>query len=180
MAAVKDGRSIDTTMGLTPAGGLIMGTRTGDLDPGVLVHLLDHHGCGERELERLVNERSGLLGVSGTASDMQALLEASGHDPRAALAVDMFCYTARKFVGALAAALGGIDTLVFTGGIGERSAAVRERICAGLGHLGIAIDPARNALAAACVGDGPGKCRILVVPTDEERMLARHALRVLS
>jgi acetate kinase len=159
MAAVKDGRSIDTTMGLTPTGGLVMGTRTGDLDPGVLLHLMDSAGHGARELETLVNHRSGLLGVSGTTGDMKALLEASAHDPRAAAAVEMFCYSARKFIGALAAALGGIDTLVFTGGIGERSAPVRDRICAGLGHLGF---------------------RVLVVPTDEEKMIARHASRLLS
>jgi acetate kinase len=180
MAAVKDGRSVDTTMGLTPTGGLVMGTRAGDLDPGVFVHLMEHHGCGARDLESLLNERSGLLGVSGTTSDMKMLLEASAHDARAAVAVEMFCYTARKFVGALAAALGGLDTLVFTGGIGERAAPVRERICAGLDHLGVAIDRACNARAAACVSAGRSRCRVLVVPTDEERMIARHTFRALS
>jgi acetate kinase len=179
MAAVKDGKSVDTTMGLTPAGGLVMGTRVGDLDPGVVVHLMDHHGCGARELEALVNERSGLLGVSGTTSDMKALLEASPHDGRAALAVDMFAYSARKFVGALAAVLGGLDTLVFTGGIGERAAPVRERICRGLGHLGVTLDAERNARADACVSPEKSACRVLVVPTDEERMIARHAFRLL-
>jgi acetate kinase len=180
MAAVKEGRSVDTTMGLTPAGGLVMGTRTGDLDPGVLVHLMDHHGCGARELEALVNQRSGLLGVSGTTSDMKTLLEASPRDERARLAVEMFAYAARKFVGALAAVLGGIDTLVFTGGIGERAAPVRERICAGLGHLGVALDLERNARADPCVSADSSACRVLVVPTDEERMIARHAFRLLS
>jgi len=180
MAAVKNGRSVDTSMGFTPAGGLVMGTRAGDLDPGILVHLLDRHGYGARDLDTLVNERSGLLGVSGTTSDMKALLEASAHDARAALAVEMFCYTARKFVGAFAAVLGGIDTLVFTGGIGEHAAPVRERICAGLGHVGIVIDPAYNERAAACVSAEQSACRVLVVPTDEERMIARHTFRVLS
>jgi len=180
MAAVKDGRSVDTTMGLTPAGGLVMGTRAGDLDPGVMVHLMGHHGCGARELEGLVNERSGLLGVSGTTSDMKALLEARSHDARAALAVEMFAYTARKFVGALAAVLGGLETLVFTGGIGERAAPVRERICEGLGHLGVTLDRERNTRADACVSSAKSACRVLVVPTDEERMIARHAFRLLS
>ena len=179
MAAVRDGRSVDTTMGLTPTGGLMMGTRVGDLDPGVLLHLMNQ-GYAARDLETLVNGRSGLLGVSATTSDMKMLLEHSAHDARAALAVEMFCYTARKFVGALAAALGGVDTLVFTGGIGERAAAVRERICAGLGHLGMEIDPARNARSEACISDARAACRVLVVPTDEERMIARHTARVLA
>jgi acetate kinase len=180
MVAVKDGRSVDTTMGLTPAGGLVMGTRPGDLDPGVLVYLMDHSVGGTRELETLVNRRSGLLGVSGTTSDMKMLIEASAHDARAALAVEMFCYAARKFVGAFAAALGGLDTLVFTGGIGERAALVRERICAGLGHLGVAVDLASNDRAETCVSAAGSACRVLVVPTDEERMIARHTFRVLS
>jgi acetate kinase len=180
MAAVKDGRSVDTTMGLTPTGGLVMGTRVGDLDPGVVVYLIDHHGYDARELEALLNERSGLFAVSGITSDMKALLEASAHDARAALAVEMFAYTARKFVGALAAVLGGLDTLVFTGGIGERAAPVRERVCAGLGHLGIALDVDRNARAEGCISSERGACRVLVVPTDEERMIARHAFRLLS
>jgi acetate kinase len=180
MAAVRDGRSVDTTMGLTPAGGLIMATRAGDLDPGVLLHLMDRQGLGAPDLEALVNGRSGLLGVSGTTGDMKTLLEQSEHDARAVLAVEMFCYTARKFVGALAAALGGLDTLVFTGGIGERAGAVRERICAGLAHLGVVIDPARNARSEACISDAKAACRVLVVPTDEERMIARHTARVLA
>jgi len=190
MVAVREGRSVDTTMGLTPAGGLMMGTRPGDLDPGVLLHLMAkpspdyqsprHRRQGHRDLETLVNEHSGLLGVSGTTSDMKTLLEESHRDPRAALALEMFCYVARKFVGGLAATLGGIDTLVFTGGIGEHAAPVRERICAGLGHLGVAIDPARNALSERSVSHEPSACRVLVVPTDEERMVARHTARVLG
>jgi acetate kinase len=190
MAAVRDGKSIDTTMGLTPAGGLVMGTRTGDLDPGVVLHLMGesppdyqsprHRRQGQRDLETLVNERSGLLGVSGTTSDMKTLLERSPPDPRAALAVEMFCYVARKFVGALATTLGGIDALVFTGGIGERAAPVRERICDGLGHLGMAIDPARNARSEACISQDSSACRVLVVPTDEERMIARHTARIVG
>ena len=177
MAAVREGRSVDTTMGLTPSGGLMMGTRTGDLDPGVLLRLM---GEKSLDLETLLNERSGLLGVSGTTSDMKTLLEQCHEDPRAALAVEMFCHVARKFVGALAATLGGIDTLVFTGGIGARAAPVRERICAGLGHLGVALDPVRNASAERCVSQVPSACRVLVVPTDEERMIARHTARLLG
>jgi acetate kinase len=139
-----------------------------------------NQGYGARDLETLVNGRSGLLGVSGTTSDMKTLLEQSAHDTRAALAVEMFCYTARKFVGALAAVLGGIDTLVFTGGIGERAAAVRERICGGLGHLGVSIDPGGNARSEGCISDAKGTCHVLVVATDEERMIARHTARVLA
>ena len=150
MCAVKDGVCIDTTMGLTPAGGFMMGTRSGDLDPGVVVFLLEK--MSREEVARLVDRESGLLGVSGTTSDMKSLLASS--DPRARLSVEMFCYQARKAVGALAAALQGLDALVFTGGIGEHAAAVRERICAGLLHLG--------AFA------------VHVVPADEERVIARH------
>jgi acetate kinase len=180
MAAVKDGRSVDTTMGLTPSGGLVMGTRAGDLDPGIVVYLMDQHASGARAIEALVNERSGLLGVSGTSSDMKVLLDTSAHDARAALAVDIFAYTARKYVGALATVLEGLDTLVFTGGIGERAAPVRARICQGLGHLGVALDAQRNARADGRISPDNGACRVLVVPTDEERMIARHAFRLLS
>ena len=180
MAAVMDGRSIDTTMALTPASGLMMGTRSGDLDPGVLVHLMTQHGYGAPELDSLVNARSGLLGVSGTTADMKQLLDASAHDEHAALAVEMFCYVARKSIGALAAALGGIDTLVFTGGIGERASEVRERIARGLVHIGIALDPKRNARSESLLSLADSSCRVLLVRADEERMIARHVARVLS
>jgi acetate kinase len=165
-------------MGLTPAGGLVMSTRSGDLDPGVLVHLMDHHGYGVRELDRMINTKAGLLGISGTTGDMQALLEASPRDERAALAVESFCVTARKSIGALAAVLGGIDTLVFMGGIGEHAPAVRARICEGLAHLGVRLDPEHNERAEASIGDG-GSCQVLIVRTDEERMIARHTARLL-
>ena len=141
MAAVRGGVGIDTTMGFTPTGGLAMGTRSGDLDPGVLIHLLRSRRMEVDVLDALVNEESGLLGVSGTTSDMRDLLAREGEDRRAAEAVDLFCYVAKKHLGALVAALGGLDTLVFTGGIGEHAAPVRERICAGLGFLGVALDP---------------------------------------
>jgi acetate kinase len=180
MAAVRDGRSIDTTMGFTPTGGLMMGTRTGDLDPGVLVHLMDHRGADARELETLVNQRSGLKGVSGTTSDLKTLLAASPTDPHARLAIEMYCYSARKFIGALTASLGGLDTLVFTGGIGEHAAPVRAQICAGLGYLGIRLDEAKNQAHQGTISAEGGSVRVLVVPTDEERMIARHVGRLLS
>ena len=147
LAAVRDGLPVDTTMGFTPTGGLMMGTRSGDLDPGILVHLLAHEGFDAGALERLVDHESGLLGVSGTTSDMKALLDTRPIDPRAAEAVELFCYVLRKHIGAFAAVLGGLDALVFTGGIGERAAAVREETCRGLEHLGIQIDRARKRAA---------------------------------
>jgi acetate kinase len=154
MCAVRDGACIDTTMGLTPLGGFLMGTRSGDLDPGVILFLLER--MSREQVASMVERQSGLLGVSGATSDMKALL--ASPDPRARLAVEMFCYQARKAAGALAAALGGLDVLVFTGGIGERSAEIRERICAGLAHL--------------------GSFEVRVVAADEERVIARHVLRL--
>jgi acetate kinase len=156
MCAVKDGVSIDTTMGLTPAGGFMMGTRSGDLDPGVIVFLLET--MSREKIGRLVDHEAGLLGVSGTTSDMKTLL--ASEDPRGRLAVEMFCYQARKSVGALTAALGGLDALVFTGGIGEHAAEIRHRICDGLAHL--------------------GKFAVHVIAADEERVIARHVRRLLG
>ena len=176
MVAVRDGRSIDTTMGLTPTGGLVMGTRSGDLDPGLLLYLLDH-GCDTRQLAHLVDHDAGLLAISETTSDMQRLLELRATEPRAALAIDVFCYHARKAIGALAAVLGGIETLVFTGGIGEHAAPIRFEICRGLEHLGIALDDARNSTGAPIIGQG--RCEVHVIRTDEERMIARHARRLV-
>jgi acetate kinase len=175
MCAVRDGRSIDTTMGFTPSGGLMMGTRAGDLDPGVLVFLMQDRGYAAREIERLVDHDSGLAGVSGTTSDMQTLLGSS--DARARLAVEMFCHIARKFIGALAAELGGIDSLIFTGGIGEHAAEVRDRICAGLSHLGVYLDSSRNARSEQVISNGP--CTVHIVAADEERVIAAHASRFL-
>ncbi len=144
MVALRDGASVDTTMGFTPTGGLVMGTRSGDLDPGVLLYLLEARHQTLATLKELVNKQAGMLGVSGVSGDMRDLLERESRDPRAAEAIDLFCYQARKSVGALAAVLGGLDTLVFTAGIGEHAAPVRARICAGLEFLGIQIDPRRN------------------------------------
>jgi acetate kinase len=177
--AVRDGSPVDTTMGFTPTGGFMMGTRTGDLDPGLIFYLLDS-GHGVREVDRIVNLESGLLGVSGSTSDMKALLERRAKDERAALAFEMFAYQVRKAIGALAAALGGLDGLVFTGGIGQNAPPVRERICAGLEHLGVYVDRDRNRASREIISADGSACTVRVVPTDEELMIARHTQRVLA
>ena len=174
MAAVRDGQPLDTTMGFTPAGGFMMGTRSGDLDPGILLHLMNEQHYDARQIDQLVNHESGLLGVSGTSPDMQTLLERRGSDPTAAQAVEMFCYQLRKHIGALAAALGGLDTLVFTGGIGERAAPVRWEVCAGLEHLGIHLDSQQNATHADPISTPHSACVVRVIPTNEDLMIARH------
>lgn len=179
MAAVRGGRSVDTSMGLTPAGGFMMGTRSGDLDPGVLVYLMRAKRYDADRLDRLVNKEAGLLGVSGRSADMKTLLERRERDAAAALAVAMFCYQARKQVGAFAAALGGLDTLVFTGGIGERAAPVRAEICQGLEHLGVRLDAARNAAHADPLSAPDARCAVRVIPTNEDLMIARHSRAVL-
>jgi acetate kinase len=184
MAAVRDGRPADTTMGFTPTGGFMMGTRSGDLDPGLMVYLINRKGYDGRRLERLVNHESGLLGVSAISSDVKTLLEKRAVEPNAALAIEMFCYQVRKAIGALAAALGGLDLLVFTGGIGERAAAVRFEVCRGLEYLGIAIDERRNEAHAEIVssmdaGSAAGRCLVRVIATNEDLMIARHTRRVL-
>jgi acetate kinase len=171
LTAVRDGRSVDTTMGLTPTGGILMATRTGDLDPGVLVYLARRHRMGADELEQLVDHEGGLQGLAG-AHDMEALV-ATG-DP----AVDAFCYRARLGIGAFAAALGGLDTLVFTAGIGEHSPIVRSRICSGLEHLGVALDDERNRSGAGVISSS--EVTVRVVATDENLMIARHARRLVS
>lgn len=180
LAAVRGGACVDTTMGFTPTGGLVMGTRTGDLDPGVLVHLMRTDGLSVDQLDDLVNRRSGLLGVSGTSADVRDLLARSGSDPRAADAVELFCYQARKWVGALAAALGGVDTLVFAGGIGENAPEVRSRICDGLGFLGVRLDDARNAAGNDLISAADSAGRVRVIRTDEELMIARTVRRILN
>jgi acetate kinase len=180
MCAVRDGRSVDTTMGFTPTAGLVMGSRCGDLDPGLLVYLVAQRGYDADRLDHLINHESGLLGLSGTTSDMQKLLALRPTDPRAALAIDVFCYQARKWVGALAAALGGVDTVVFTGGIGGRSAVVRRAICEGLAYLGVALDDTRNDANEPVVSRNGATCTVRVIPTDEERMIARHTRRIAT
>jgi len=178
MAAVRGGVGVDTTMGFTPTGGLVMGTRSGDLDPSVPLFLLKERSL--TEVSDLLNKQAGLLGVSGTSADMRDLLGRETDDGRAAEAVALFCYQAKKFLGALAAALGGLDALVFTGGIGEHSATVRERICDGLEFLGIRLDPDRNAAHARVISSDDATVRVRVVPTDEDLMVARHTRRLIE
>jgi acetate kinase len=179
LAAVRGGRSIDTTMGFTPTGGIPMGTRTGDLDPGVLLYLLREKGLSPAELEELVDRQSGLAGVGGS-SDMEILLEKRSNDPRAHLAVAMFGYAVRKAIGALAAALGGLDLLVFTGGIGEHAAAVRADACAGLEVIGVALDDGRNAAGERVISSEKSRVVVQVVDTNEDLVIARHARRIFT
>jgi acetate kinase len=180
MGAFQNNRSMDTTMGFTPAGGLVMSTRSGDLDPGVVVYLLKDKGMDAASINRMVNKEAGLLGVSGTSSDMQELLAREGTDPRAAAAVELFCYQAKKFLGALAAVLGGLDTLIFTGGIGEHAALVRERICEDLDFLGIHIDKERNIGNKPVISRDDGPVAVRVMKTNEELMIARHTYRLID
>ena len=180
LTAGREGVSVDTTMGFTPTGGIMMGTRSGDLDPGVLLHLLEAQGMQGTALNRLVNHEAGLLGVSGLSGDMRDLLGKESSDPRAADAVTLFCYLARKSVGALVAALGGVDTLIFTAGIGEHSAPIRERICEGLEFLGFELDAERNARHAPIVSRDGSRVVVRVMKTDEDLMIARHVRHLLS
>ncbi|HET6254971.1 MAG TPA: acetate/propionate family kinase [Puia sp.] len=204
LAAVKGGQSIDTTMGFTPAGGIMMGTRSGDLDPGVIWWILQQEGLGAAQLSDLVNHQSGLKGVSGISSDMQDLLARESGAAEAAEAVRMFCYQVKKAIGAFAAALGGVDAVVFSGGIGERSAAIRSRICTGMEFLGIALDQRANeenellisragaGAGGAGMGEAPsvgggmaeapagGAVRVYVIPTDEEKVIAQQTLKLLN
>ena len=179
MVAVRDGRPLETTMGFSPTGGFMMGTRSGDLDPGAILYLLNELQLDPGLLERLVNDQSGLLGVSGLSSDMQVLLERIDDEPHAAQAVKMFCYQARKQIGALTAVLGGLDLLVFTGGIGEHAAPVRWEICRGLDYLGITLDRERNDASADSISTRDSRARVRVIPTNEDLVIARHTHRVV-
>jgi acetate kinase len=180
MAAVRGGVGLDTTMGFSPTGGLVMGTRSGDLDPGVPLFLLEERGMSPTEVSDLLNKQAGLLGVSGTSADMRDLLDREPDDGRAAEAVGLFCYQAKKFLGALAAALGRLDALVFTGGIGENAAPVRERVCEGLEFLGIRIDPERNAAHAPVISSDDASVTVRIVPTDEDLMVAQYTRRLIE
>jgi acetate kinase len=180
LAAVLGGQSQDTSMGFTPAAGLVMGTRTGDLDPGVASYLLQTEGLTPKQVDHLLNHESGLLGVSETSSDMRDLLAAQATDERAAEAVALLCYQARKWVGSFAAVLGGLDTLVFSGGIGEHAAEVRARICQGLGFLGIELDAAHNAAHAAVISSAASRVTVHVIPTDEQQIIAQNVGRLLA
>ena len=180
MVALQDGKSMDTSMGFTPLEGLVMSTRSGDVDPGLLLYLLAEKKMSAQEAGALLNEQSGLLGVSGSTGDMRTLLEKSAQDSQAAEAIDLFCYRAKKYVGAYAATLGGLDALVFTGGIGERAAAIRERICSGLEFLGIRLDGARNAANAPVISADDSRVNVRVIQTNEDLMIVQHVIAVLG
>lgn len=179
MTAVRDGRSVETTMGFSPTGGLMMGTRSGDLDPGALLHML-RHGTTPGDLAAIVTHESGLGGVSNRSSDMRDLLAIESTDAGAADAIALFCHLARKALGGLVAVLGGIDALVFTGGIGEHAPTIRQRICRGLESFGIAIDDTRNGQNEDVVSAVGSRVTVRVIATDEDRMLARHAYALLT
>jgi acetate kinase len=186
VCAVDHGRSVDTSMGFTPVEGLLMGTRTGDLDPGVVTFLERSEGLTGEQVDQLLNKKSGLLGISGVSSDMREVLKAAGEDnARALLALKTYCYRVRKYIGAYAASMGGADTVLFTGGIGQGSAEVRALALQGLEYMGLHLDPQRNRDAngfkEVCkISTDDSPITVLVVPTDEERMMAREALRALS
>jgi acetate kinase len=180
VAAVKDGKSIDTTMSFTPTAGLVMGTRCGDLDPGVLVYLMRNENKSADEIDDLVNRQSGLKGISQTSSDLRDLMAVRGSDARAADAIDIFCYQARKHIGAMSAALGGLDTLVFSGGIGEHQAEIREQICNALKFLGIELDSTANAANASVISKHGSAVGVRVIATDEEVTLAIAAFELLD
>jgi acetate kinase len=180
MAAVKNGKSVDTSMGFVPLEGLVMATRSGDVDPGVLLYLLEQQKMSAKELSTLLNKESGLLGVSASSGDMRELLEKSAGDSRAAEAVDLFCYRVKKYIGAYSAVLGGVDLLIFAGGIGERAPAVRKRICEGLDFLGVRLDSAANDANAAVISAGDSRVRVRVIETNEDLMIVRHVVALLG
>lgn len=180
MTAIQGGASMDTTMGFTPASGLVMGTRCGDIDPEAILYLIEERKMTPQAVNTLINRQSGLLGVSGTSADMQDLLEKGSVDPRAAEAIELFCYRAKKYLGAYVAALGGLDILVFTGGIGIHAAAIRERICSGQDFLGILLDSARNRANAPVISRDESRVKVRVIKANEELMIARHTVELLS
>jgi acetate kinase len=180
MAAVRAGKCLETTMGLTPTAGLVMGTRTGDLDPGLLIHFMRDEHMDAEQIDHLVNHQAGLLGVSGISADMRDLMARQANEVPAAEAVSLFCYHARKWVGALATVLGGIDTLVFSAGIGENAPEVRARICEGLEFLGIHLDHDQNDSGAAVISTPQSPCTVRVIRTDEELMILREVQRRLG
>ena len=180
MAAVRDGMSMDTSMGFTPAGGFLMGTRPGDLDPGVAAYMINKESLTGRQFNELINHQSGLLGISETSPDMLDLLRKQDTDPRAAEAIGLFCYQAKKWIGSFTAVLGGLDTLVFSGGIGENAAPVRAGICEGLKFMGIELDPEQNKKNARVISAKGSQVTVYVIPTDEELMIAKTVCRVLS
>jgi acetate kinase len=180
LAAVRDGKSIDTSMGFTPAGGLTMGTRPGDLDPGVAWYMIRSENLTPAQFNKLINHESGLLGISEISSDMQDLLARESDDVRAAEAVALFCYQAKKWIAAFAGVLGGLETLVFAGGIGENCPVVRSRICEGLGFFGIELDEKRNVANEDVISTEVSRVAVRVIHTDEELMIARSVSRLLG
>jgi len=180
LAAVRNGKSVDTSMSFTPTAGVPMSTRSGDLDPGLVWYLTRTEKMSAKQFDEMVNFHSGLLGVSETSSDMRHLLDRETQDVRAAEAVALFCYQVKKWVGAFAAALGGLDTLVFAGGIGENAPTVRARICDGLGFLGIELEAQRNAANEGVISAAASRVAVRVIRTDEERMIAKTVCRVLG
>ncbi len=180
LAAVAGGKSVDTSMSFTPCAGVPMGTRAGDLDPGLVLYLSNLEKMSAKQFNTMVNFQSGLLGISETSSDIRDLLDHEAHDGRAAEAVALFCYQIKKWIGGYAAVLGGIDTLVFAGGIGENASSIRERICGGLDFLGIRLDVSRNAQNAPLISPDDTRVKVRVIHTDEELMIAKSVRRVLS
>jgi acetate kinase len=180
LAAVHNGESIDTSMSFTPAAGVPMSTRSGDLDPGLFWYLARTEGFDAKRFNEMVNFQSGLLGMSETSSDMRDLIECETQDVRAAEAVALFCYQVKKWIGAFAAALGGLDTLVFSGGIGEKAPTVRARICSGLGFFGIELEEKRNAANESVISGAASRIKVRVIRTDEEWMIAKTVCRVLG
>ncbi len=180
IAAISAGVSVDTTMGFTPTGGIVMGTRSGDLDPGVLLYLLQARGMTPAALSELVNKRAGLLGVSGVSADMRDLLACEDSDAHAAEAIELFCYSAAKAIASLCVAMDGVNTLIFTAGVGEHAAPVRQRICDRLGFLGIRLDIDQNNAHAAIISAAESRVTVRVMHTDEELMIARHTRRLLA
>jgi acetate kinase len=180
LAAVHHGKSVDTSMGFTPTAGLVMSTRTGDLDPGLFYYLARAEHLTAAQFQQMVNHESGLKGVSGTSSDVRDLLKRESQDARAAQAIQLFCYQAKKWIGAYAAVLGGLDTLVFAGGIGENAPVIRQRICEGLEFLGVKLSRKRNAKSESVISPGDERVKVRVIRTDEELMIARSVSRVLK
>jgi acetate kinase len=180
LAAVREGKGMDTSMGFTPAAGVPMSTRSGDLDPGLVWFLARTEGMTAEQFHTMVHQQSGLLGISETSPDMRDLLGREKEDVRAAEAVALFCYQVKKWIGAFAAALGGLDTLVFSGGIGENSPEVRARVCEGLGFLGIELDPSRNETQAPTISVDDSGVTVRVIRTDEELVIAKAVAQILS
>ncbi len=180
ITAVKNGVSVDTSMGLTPTGGVIMGTRSGDLDPGVLLYLIREKKLDAAQLEDILDRRSGLIGISGISNDMRILHERSSMSSDARLAIQMFCYSVRKQIAAMIAALDGVEMVVFSGGIGENDEAVRAAICVGLSWAGIGVDPDRNRAGESLLSDPESQCAVRIVRSEEDEQIARHSWSFLT